>query len=71
MPDNFNGDYLAVVNANIGGGKSGLIHVSELKNEFVKEVSDVVKLGDPITAKVIKVENGRVDLSLKRMVGDK
>lgn len=55
----------------IGGGKSGLIHVSELKNEFVKEVTDVVKLGDIVTAKVIKVDNGRVDLSLKRMMETK
>lgn len=51
----------------IGGGKSGLIHISELKNEFVKEVGDIVKIGDEVTAKVIKVENGRIDLSLKRM----
>ena len=58
-------DFGALVD--IGGGKSGLIHVSELKNEFVKEVTDVVKIGDSVTAKVIKIENGRVDLSLKRM----
>ncbi|MBI2594640.1 MAG: polyribonucleotide nucleotidyltransferase, partial [Candidatus Colwellbacteria bacterium] len=58
-------DFGALVD--IGGGKSGLIHVSELKNEFVKEVEDVVKIGETVTAKVIKVDNGRVDLSLKRM----
>ncbi len=58
-------DFGALVD--IGGGKSGLIHVSELKNEFVKDVTDVVNIGDPVTAKVIKVDNGRVDLSLKRL----
>lgn len=58
-------DFGALVD--IGGGKSGLIHVSELKNEFVKEVTDVVKIGDSVTAKVIKVDNGRIDLSLKQM----
>ncbi|MBI3088723.1 MAG: polyribonucleotide nucleotidyltransferase [Candidatus Colwellbacteria bacterium] len=62
-------DFGALVD--IGGGKTGLIHVSELKNEFVKEVSDVVKIGDPVTAKVIKVENGRVDLSLRQMIESK
>jgi len=58
-------DFGALVD--IGGGKSGLIHVSELKNEFVKEVTDVVKIGETVTAKVIKVDNGRVDLSLKQL----
>lgn len=58
-------DFGALVD--IGGGKSGLIHVSELKNEFVKEVTDVVKIGDSVTAKVIKVDNGRIDLSLKQL----
>lgn len=62
-------DFGAMVD--IGGGKSGLIHVSELKNEFVKEVNDVVKIGEVVTAKVIKVDNGRIDLSLKRMAEDK
>jgi len=58
-------DFGALVD--IGGGKSGLIHVSELKNEFVKEVTDVVKIGETVTAKVIKVDNGRIDLSLKQL----
>ncbi|MDP2650800.1 MAG: polyribonucleotide nucleotidyltransferase [bacterium] len=58
-------DFGALVD--IGGGKSGLIHVSELKNEFVKEVTDVVKIGDLVKAKVIKVDNGRIDLSLKQL----
>ncbi|MEX2033549.1 MAG: polyribonucleotide nucleotidyltransferase [Candidatus Colwellbacteria bacterium] len=62
-------DFGALVD--IGGGKSGLIHVSELKNEFVKEVTDVVKIGDEVKAKVIKVDNGRVDLSLKRLEVEK
>ena len=30
----------------LGGGKDGMIHVSELKNGFVKSVEEVVKMGD-------------------------
>ena len=51
----------------IGGGKDGMIHVSELKEGFVKKVEDVVKVGDFVRAKVIKVENGKIGLSLKSM----
>ncbi|MBU4348377.1 polyribonucleotide nucleotidyltransferase [Patescibacteria group bacterium] len=49
----------------IGPGKDGMIHVSELKDGFVKKVEDVVKLGDFVRAKVIRSENGKVSLSLK------
>lgn len=51
----------------LGGGKDGMIHVSELKNGYVKNVSDVLKLGDFVRAKVIRVEDGRIGLSLKQL----
>ena len=48
-------------------GKEGLIHVSELANKFVKNVEDVVKVGDEVTVKVIEIdEQGRVNLSKKQ-----
>ena len=61
-------DFGAIVD--LGGGMDGMIHVSELKDGFVKNVIDVVKLGDFVRAKVYKVEDGRIGLSLKRMAGD-
>jgi polyribonucleotide nucleotidyltransferase len=51
----------------LGGGKDGMIHVSELKQGFVKKVEDVVKLGDVVRARVIRVEDGKIGLSLKQM----
>ncbi|NCO44854.1 polyribonucleotide nucleotidyltransferase, partial [Candidatus Wolfebacteria bacterium] len=58
-------DFGAIVD--LGGGRDGMIHVSELKNGFVEKVEDVVRLGDVVRAKVAKVENGRIGLSLKAM----
>jgi len=49
------------------GGRDGMIHVSELKDGFVKNVEDVVKMGDFVKAKIIKVENGKIGLSIKRL----
>ena len=47
-------------------GQDGLCHVSELAEEYVKNVSDVVKLGDTIKVKVISIDDqGRVKLSRK------
>ncbi|MBI5401331.1 polyribonucleotide nucleotidyltransferase [Candidatus Wolfebacteria bacterium] len=51
----------------LGGGRDGMIHVSELKEGFVKKVEDVVKLGDFVRAKVVKVDNGRIGLSIKAL----
>jgi polyribonucleotide nucleotidyltransferase len=51
----------------LGGGNDGMIHVSELKQGFVKTVEEVVHLGDHVRAKIIKVDNGKIGLSLKQL----
>lgn len=56
-------DFGAIVD--LGAGKDGMIHISELKNGFVEKVEDVVKIGDRVRAKVIRAENGKIGLSLK------
>ena len=56
-------DFGAIVE--FGPGRDGMVHVSELKDGFVKKVEDVVKVGDTVRAKVIKAERGKIGLSLK------
>lgn len=47
-------------------GKEGLVHISQLSNERVAKVEDVIALGDKITVKVTEIDNqGRVNLSRK------
>jgi polyribonucleotide nucleotidyltransferase len=47
-------------------GKEGLLHVSELSNDYVASVSDVVKVDDKILVKVISIDDqGRIRLSHK------
>ena len=44
-------------------GKEGMIHISKLAKERVEKVEDVVKVGDPVTVKVIEIdEQGRVNM---------
>jgi polyribonucleotide nucleotidyltransferase len=51
----------------IAPGKEGLVHISELADNFVKEVESVVKLGDEIKVKVIGIDElGRINLSKKQ-----
>lgn len=47
-------------------GTDGLVHISELTDGFVKEVTDEVNVGDYIDVKVTEIDNrGRVNLSRK------
>jgi len=47
-------------------GQDGMCHVSELADRYVKNVGDVIKLGDTVRVKVISVDDqGRVKLSRK------
>jgi polyribonucleotide nucleotidyltransferase len=46
-------------------GSDGLCHISQLDEDYVKEVSSVCKVGDTIKVKVLSVEDGRVRLSRK------
>lgn len=51
---------------NLIKGKDGLVHISQLANERVNNVEDVVKLGDEILVKVTEIDKqGRVNLSRK------
>ncbi len=48
-------------------GKDGLCHISELAEQRVRQVEDVVKEGDQVTVKVIGIDaQGRIKLSLKQ-----
>ena len=51
---------------NFLGSRDGLVHISELKNERVGKVSDVVKQGDEVKVKVLGFDDrGKVKLSMK------
>ena len=49
----------------VAPGKEGMIHISKLAKERVEKVEDVVKVGDKVQVKTIKIdERGRVDMKL-------
>ena len=52
-------------------GTDGMVHISELKNDRVKNVTDVIKEGDIIKVKVIDIDNrGRIRLSRKAALAE-
>ncbi len=50
------------------GDKTGLVHISQLKNERVEQVADVVKEGDSVWVKILEVDaRGKVRLNMKSL----
>ena len=51
---------------NFMGGKDGLVHVSEIKNERVEKVSDALSEGQAVKVKVLEIDpRGKVRLSMR------
>lgn len=49
------------------GGKSGLVHISEVANAYVSDVHDHVEIGQKVKVKVLSLgEAGKINLSIKR-----
>lgn len=49
------------------GGKSGLVHISEIANSYVSSVEDYLKVGQTVKVRVLNIgEGGKINLSVKR-----
>jgi len=49
-------------------GRDGLVHISQISNERVENVSDVLKEGDMVTVKVLEIDKqNRIRLSMKEV----
>jgi polyribonucleotide nucleotidyltransferase len=54
---------------NIMPGKDGLVHISQIAHERVKNVSDYLQIGQTVTVKALEVDDrGRVRLSIKALI---
>ncbi len=51
------------------GGTTGLVHISEIADEYVKDINDFFKKADKVKVKVLSVEgNGKIGLSIRQAV---
>lgn len=49
------------------GGKTGLVHISEVADNYVKDINDHLKVGDVVEVKVMNVEeDGKIGLSIRK-----
>ena len=47
------------------GGRSGLVHISEIAPTYVNDVHDFLQEGQTVRVKVLSTENGKINLSIK------
>ena len=48
------------------GGKTGLVHISEIASEYVNDINQHLKEGQEVKVKVIAMEKGKISLSIKQ-----
>lgn len=49
------------------GGNTGLVHISEVADNYVKDINEFLKVGDEVEVKVIVVEkDGKIGLSIRK-----
>ena len=66
----YNGRVEKIVNfgafIDLGAGKEGLVHISKISNERIKNIEDVLHEGDTVKVKVLDIdEQGKISLSMK------
>jgi len=54
----------------IGVGRDGLVHISQLSENRVGKVEDVVKVGDPVSVRVLEVDSQSKRISLTMRLND-
>ena len=50
----------------LGEGQTGLVHISEVSDAYVKDIHDVLSVGDEVTVKVMSVKDGKIGLSIRK-----
>ena len=51
----------------LGGGLSGLVHISQMAERRIKSPKEVVSEGDTVKVKVTKIEDGKISLTMRGM----
>lgn len=51
----------------LGDKKTGLVHISEVSDGFIKDINEVLKVGDEVNVKVLSIgEDGKIALSIRK-----
>jgi len=49
-------------------GKTGLVHISEIADEYVKDIKNHLEENQEVKVKVLSMDNGKISLSIKKAI---
>ncbi|MGO1368163.1 MAG: S1 RNA-binding domain-containing protein [Senegalia sp. (in: firmicutes)] len=50
----------------LGEGETGLVHISEVSDDYVKDINNYLKKAQKVKVKVLSVEKGKISLSIRQ-----
>jgi len=51
----------------LGDGKTGLVHISEVSDKFIENIKDELEVGQDVTVKVLSIaDDGKIALSIRK-----
>ncbi|HEY8532218.1 MAG TPA: S1 RNA-binding domain-containing protein [Limnochorda sp.] len=55
----------------LGNGQTGLVHISEVADQYVEDINQFLKMNDIVKVRVINVQDGKIGLSIRRVTNDR
>lgn len=53
----------------LGSGKKGMVHISEVSSQYVEKIDDVLTVGQDVKVKILSIgDDGKIGLSIKKAV---
>jgi len=52
----------------LGQGTTGLVHISEVSLDYVQNINEYLKAGDTVRVKIVSLEKGKINLSIKKVL---
>lgn len=50
----------------LGDHETGLVHISEISDQFIKDIHDVLSVNDEVMVKVLSIKDGKIALSIRK-----
>ena len=50
----------------LGGGKTGMVHISEIAHTYVNDINEHLSVGQDVKVKIIAMNDGKINLSIKK-----
>lgn len=50
----------------LDGGKTGLVHISEVSDRFIENINDELEVGQEVTVRIVSIDQDKIGLSIRQ-----